>query len=73
MTRELAEICPLSLHDKAKVIWHKDISNSSYSIDLAAFCYHFQEGSPIRLSTEDLLQAIAPVHHMVIRARILYS
>ena len=56
-----------------KVIGHQNVSNKFDTESVTAIGQCINKSTAVNVSDEDILATVAPVHHMVIGARILDS
>jgi hypothetical protein len=73
MTHKLAQIGIGGLNQQMKMIGHQNVSNKFDTESFTAIGQGINKSTAVGVIDKDILATIAPVHHMVIGARILDS
>jgi hypothetical protein len=73
MPHKLAQIAMGGLNQQMKVIGHQNLGNKFDTESFTAIGHGINKTAAVSVSDKDILATVAPVHHMVIGARILDS
>jgi hypothetical protein len=73
MTHKLAQIGMGGLNQQMKVIGHQNVGNKVDTESFTAIGQSIHKSTAVSVSDKDILATVAPVHHMVVGARILDS
>ena len=73
MKHKLAQIGMGGLNQQMKMIGHQNVGNKFDTESFTAIGQGINKSTAISFSDKDILATVAPVHHMVIGARILDS
>ena len=73
MAHKLAQICIGNLNQQMKMIDHQNVGNQFDTESLTAVKQRFDKFAAIRISDKNIIATIAPIHYMVISARVLDS